>query len=107
MSEQHLRRAQIRRQLICTLELNRVHAQDTRDLDVHRPVVDEQAFVGRALHYLHRSAVVLWLWLKEPQIARAKKRREQIAKLKALNAVLVQLARLVVDCGEQAASAVA
>jgi hypothetical protein len=77
--------------------VNGVHPQAPRAFQVQRPVIDEKAFLGRALRDFKRDAKNRLFGLAGVNITGAEENQKVPSKVEGLNAVLVELQRLIID----------
>src|SRR5262249_55415758 len=73
------------------------HPQPSRTLQIQRAVVNEEAFLRRALRDFQGNAKNGFLGLSRVQVTRAEEDQEVFSQMKSFDAVLVKLQRLVVD----------
>src|SRR5712692_3240823 len=83
--------------------MNRAHAQRARALQVQLPVVNEDALLGSALRHLQRNTIDGFIRFSDAEKTGAEKSGEVFAETELLNAIEIQLQRLVVDRGQEVA----
>src|SRR5579862_829788 len=77
--------------------VNHVKSQAARTFQIQRTVVDKNALLRRALRHFQRDAENGLLRLARTHIARAEENHKIPPQVERLDAVLIQLERLVVD----------
>jgi len=76
---------------------NGIHAEAPRAFQVQRAVVDEKTLLRRALRNFQRDAKDHLLGLPGPNVTGTEENQKVSSKVEGLNAVLVELERLVID----------
>src|ERR1700730_9509866 len=92
---------QITPQLLRVLIVDHVHSQPPRALQIQRPVIDKHALFGQPVRHFQRHTKDQLLWLARTNVTRAEENQEISAQIKRLDAVLVELQRLVIDCADK------
>src|SRR3981189_8272 len=78
-----------------------VHSQTPGTFQIQRAVVDEKPFFGRALRDLESQSKDQFFWFARSNVAGAEEDQKISSKMKRLNAVLVELQRLIIDGADE------
>src|SRR6266849_1509037 len=88
-------------QLLRILMMDDVHSQTPGTFQIQRAVVDEKTFFGRALRNLESHAKDQFFRFARSNVAGAEEDQKISSKMKCLNAVLVELQRLIIDRADE------
>jgi len=93
----YAKRLQVVFQLWKVLHQNCPHSDLLSAFDILGTIIDEAGFLRIFLHEINGEAVNAFIRFAQTHVARADKQIENLRKFECANAILVQLARLVVD----------
>src|SRR6267143_2265308 len=88
-------------QLRRILMMDGVHSQTPGTFQIQRAVVDEKTLFGRALRNLESQAKDQFFRFARSNVAGAEEDQKISSKMKCLNAVLVELQRLIIDGADE------